>query len=193
MLFKSSAPAFWASMKTARIQPHSMLTSAVSAQRTKRIYSAWATSFSSKTATLLVQLVSIPAAYRSLGPGAFAAYAAVTSVVAILGFFNFGMGGAMVSGFSAGARVRVPETGSRSGNCGRSSSATRCAVPCHRRHRPPGSCVVTSTRALWGSGENGQRSHIALCSVISLRWHAGRYSPVGMRKRSASVSGATYQ
>jgi O-antigen/teichoic acid export membrane protein len=70
---------------------------AASIHRTNRIYSAWATSFTSKIATLLVQLVSIPAAYRSLGPEAFAAYAAVTSVTAILGFFNFGMGGAMVS------------------------------------------------------------------------------------------------
>jgi O-antigen/teichoic acid export membrane protein len=72
-------------------------TQAASTQRTKRIYSAWATSFTSKIATLLVQLVSIPVAYRSLGAETFAAYAAVTSVVAILGFFNFGMGGAMVS------------------------------------------------------------------------------------------------
>jgi O-antigen/teichoic acid export membrane protein len=65
--------------------------------RTARIYSAWGTSFTSKIATLLVQLVSIPAAYRSLGTGAFAAYAAVTSAVSILGFFSLGMDGAMVS------------------------------------------------------------------------------------------------
>jgi O-antigen/teichoic acid export membrane protein len=45
----------------------------------------------------LVQLVSIPAAYRSLGREAFAAYAAVTSIVVILTFFNLGLGGAMVS------------------------------------------------------------------------------------------------
>lgn len=70
---------------------------ASSTNRTTRIFAAWSSSFTSKIATLLVQLVSIPAAYRSLGAEAFVAYAAVTSVVAILGFLDFGMGGAMVS------------------------------------------------------------------------------------------------
>lgn len=66
-------------------------------KRTSRVYAAWTTSLASKVATLLVQLVSLPAVYRSVGPEQFAAYAAVTSVVSMLGFFNLGFGGAMVS------------------------------------------------------------------------------------------------
>lgn len=73
--------------------------------RSSRIYAAWATSLSSKLATLLVQVVSIPAAYRALGPQSFAAYAAVTSIVSVLGFFNLGLGGAMVSELGRAAAI----------------------------------------------------------------------------------------
>ena len=66
-------------------------------QRTRRIFSAWVTSAPSKVVTLLVQVIAIPIVYRSLGPGQFAAYAAVTAVVSILNFLNLGMGGALVT------------------------------------------------------------------------------------------------
>ena len=66
-------------------------------QRTRRIFSAWVTSAPSKVVTLLVQVIAIPIVYRSIGPAQFAAYAAVTSVVSILGFFSLGMGGALVT------------------------------------------------------------------------------------------------
>ena len=66
-------------------------------QRTRRLFSAWVTSAPSKFVTLLVQVIAIPIVYRSLGPGQFAAYAAVTAVVSILNFLNLGMGGALVT------------------------------------------------------------------------------------------------
>jgi O-antigen/teichoic acid export membrane protein len=66
-------------------------------QRTRRIFSAWASSVPSKAVTLFVQLIAIPIVYRAIGPAQFAAYAAVTSFVSILGFLNLGMGGALVT------------------------------------------------------------------------------------------------
>ena len=66
-------------------------------QRTRRIFSAWASSVPSKGVTLLVQVIAVPIVYRSLGPGQFAAYAALTAAVSILGFLNLGMGGALVT------------------------------------------------------------------------------------------------
>jgi O-antigen/teichoic acid export membrane protein len=44
--------------------------------------------------------------YRSLGPGQFAAYAAVTAVVWILNFLNLGMGGALVTPLAQAAAVK---------------------------------------------------------------------------------------
>lgn len=66
-------------------------------QRTWRIFSAWVTSAPSKVVTLLVQVIAIPIVYRSIGPGQFASYAAVTAVVSLLNFLNLGMGGALVT------------------------------------------------------------------------------------------------
>ena len=57
-------------------------------QRARRVFSAWASSVPSKAVTLLVQVIAIPILYRSLGPGQFAAYAAVTAVVWILNFLD---------------------------------------------------------------------------------------------------------
>ena len=66
-------------------------------QRTRRIFSAWVSSAPSKVGTLLVQVIAIPIVYRSIGPAQFTSYAAVTAVVSILNFLNFGMGGALVT------------------------------------------------------------------------------------------------
>src|ERR1039458_5238464 len=66
-------------------------------QRTRRVFSAWASSVPSKSVTLLVQVIAIPIVYRSIAPAQFAAYAAVTAVVSILNIFNLGMGGALVT------------------------------------------------------------------------------------------------
>jgi O-antigen/teichoic acid export membrane protein len=65
--------------------------------RTRRLVSAWATLAPSKAITLLVQIIAIPTVYRAIGPAQFAAYAAVTAAVSILGFLNLGMGGALVT------------------------------------------------------------------------------------------------
>jgi O-antigen/teichoic acid export membrane protein len=66
-------------------------------QRRRRIISAWVTLVPSKAVTLLVQIIAIPMVYRAIGPAQFAAYAAVTAAVSILGFLNLGMGGALVT------------------------------------------------------------------------------------------------
>jgi O-antigen/teichoic acid export membrane protein len=66
-------------------------------QRTRRIISAWITLVPSKAVTLIVQIIAIPMVYRAIGPAQFAAYAAVTAAVSILGFLNLGMGGALVT------------------------------------------------------------------------------------------------
>jgi len=66
-------------------------------QRTRRIISAWLTLVPSKTVFLIVQIIAIPMVYRAIGPAEFAAYAAVTAAVSILGFLNLGMGGALVT------------------------------------------------------------------------------------------------
>jgi O-antigen/teichoic acid export membrane protein len=42
-------------------------------------------------------VIAIPIVYRAIGPAQFAAYAAVTAAVSILGFLNLGMGGALVT------------------------------------------------------------------------------------------------
>lgn len=75
-------------------------------QRTRRIFSAWVTSAPSKIVTLLIQVIAVPILYRSLGPGQFAAYAAVTAVVWILNFLNLGMGGALVTPLAQAAADR---------------------------------------------------------------------------------------
>jgi len=65
--------------------------------RTRRLVTAWVTLAPSKAITLLVQVIAIPTVYRAIGPAQFAAYAAVTAAVSILGFLNLGMGGALVT------------------------------------------------------------------------------------------------
>lgn len=75
-------------------------------QRTRRILSAWVTSSPSKVVTLFVQVIAVPIVYRSLGPGQFAAYAAVTAVVWILNLLNLGMGGALVTPLARAAADR---------------------------------------------------------------------------------------
>jgi O-antigen/teichoic acid export membrane protein len=66
-------------------------------QRTRRIISAWLTLVPSKAVFLIVQIIAIPMVYRAIGAEQFAAYAAVTAAVSILGFLNLGMGGALVT------------------------------------------------------------------------------------------------
>jgi O-antigen/teichoic acid export membrane protein len=70
------------------------------AHRFRRLSSAWITLLPSKGITLLVQLLAVPTIYRAIGPRQFAAYAAVTSAVSIMGFLNLGMGGALVTPFT---------------------------------------------------------------------------------------------
>jgi len=74
--------------------------------RTRRLVSAWATLAPSKAITLLVQVIAIPTVYRAIGPVQFAAYAAVTAAVSILGFLNLGMGGALVTPLAQAAADR---------------------------------------------------------------------------------------
>jgi O-antigen/teichoic acid export membrane protein len=71
--------------------------SAPERHRKRRLIFAWATLLPSKAITLVVQIVAIPTVYRALGPEQFAAYAALTAAVSILGFLNLGMGGALVT------------------------------------------------------------------------------------------------
>ena len=75
-------------------------------RRTRRILSAWGTSVPSKAVALLVQMIAIPIVYRAVGPAQFAAYAAVTAAVSILGFLNLGMGGALVTPLAQAAAIR---------------------------------------------------------------------------------------
>ena len=74
--------------------------------RTRRLVSAWLTLVPSKAVTLLVQIIAIPTVYRAIGPAQFAAYAAVTAAVSILGFLNLGMGGALVTPLAQAAADR---------------------------------------------------------------------------------------
>lgn len=74
--------------------------------RTRRLISAWLTLVPSKAVTLLVQIIAIPTVYRAIGPAQFAAYAAVTAAVSILGFLNLGMGGALVTPLAQAAADR---------------------------------------------------------------------------------------
>jgi O-antigen/teichoic acid export membrane protein len=74
--------------------------------RTRRLVSAWLTILPSKGLTLLVQVIAIPTVYRAIGPAQFAAYAAVTAAVSILGFLNLGMGGALVTPLAQAAADR---------------------------------------------------------------------------------------
>jgi O-antigen/teichoic acid export membrane protein len=74
--------------------------------RTRRLVSAWLTLIPSKAITLLVQIIAIPTVYRAIGPAQFAAYAAVTAAVSILGFLNLGMGGALVTPLTQAAADR---------------------------------------------------------------------------------------
>jgi O-antigen/teichoic acid export membrane protein len=77
--------------------------------RSRRLVSAWLTIVPSKGVTLLVQLIAIPTVYRAIGPAQFAAYAAVTAAVSILGFLNLGMGGALVTPLAQAAAERDHE------------------------------------------------------------------------------------
>jgi O-antigen/teichoic acid export membrane protein len=77
--------------------------------RTRRLVSAWLTLAPSKAITLLVQVIAIPTVYRAIGPAQFAAYAAVTAAVSILGFLNLGMGGALVTPLAQAAADRDPQ------------------------------------------------------------------------------------
>jgi O-antigen/teichoic acid export membrane protein len=74
--------------------------------RTRRLVSAWLTLVPSKAITLLVQIIAIPTVYRAIGPAQFAAYAAVTAAVSMLGFLNLGMGGALVTPLAQAAADR---------------------------------------------------------------------------------------
>jgi O-antigen/teichoic acid export membrane protein len=74
--------------------------------RNHRLASAWLTLLPSKAVTFLVQAIAVPLVYRALGPAQFAAYAAVTAAVSILGFLNLGMGGALVTPLTQAAAAR---------------------------------------------------------------------------------------
>ena len=63
----------------------------------RRTQLAWAASLLSKVGTYATQFVAVPAVYQTLGQEGYAAYAAVTSTASILGAFNLGIGGALVT------------------------------------------------------------------------------------------------
>lgn len=63
----------------------------------RRTQLAWVTSLTTKLGTLGTQLLAVPMVYRTLGQDGYAAYAAVTSAVSILGALNFGIGGSLVT------------------------------------------------------------------------------------------------
>jgi len=63
----------------------------------RRTLLAWLTSLASKVGTFGTQLVAVPMVYRTLGQDGYAAYAAVTTAVSILGALNLGIGGSLVT------------------------------------------------------------------------------------------------
>ncbi len=63
----------------------------------RRTQLAWLTSLGSKVGTLATQVLAVPAVYRTIGQDGYAAYAAVTSTVSILGALNLGIGGSLVT------------------------------------------------------------------------------------------------
>jgi O-antigen/teichoic acid export membrane protein len=71
----------------------------------RRTQLAWLTSLASKVGTFGTQLVAVPAVYRTLGQDGYAAYAAVTSAVSILGALNLGIGGSLVTPIAQSAAL----------------------------------------------------------------------------------------
>ncbi len=81
--------------------------------RKRRLVSAWVTTIPSKAITFVLQVVTVPIAYRAIGPAQFAAFAAVTSAIVVLNFLNLGMGGAVVTPLAAAAASHDRERESR--------------------------------------------------------------------------------
>jgi len=71
----------------------------------RRTQLAWLTSLASKVGTFGAQLVAVPAVYRTLGQDGYAAYAAVTSTVSVLGALNLGIGGSLVTPLARASAV----------------------------------------------------------------------------------------
>lgn len=63
----------------------------------RRTQLAWVTSLAAKLGAFGTQLVAVPMVYRTMGQDGYAAYAAVTSAVSILGALNLGIGGSLVT------------------------------------------------------------------------------------------------
>jgi O-antigen/teichoic acid export membrane protein len=66
-------------------------------ERQQRVFWAWGTSVFSKIAATAVQLLAVPLAFRALGEGGYAAYAAVTASAGIFAIMNLGLGGSLVT------------------------------------------------------------------------------------------------
>jgi O-antigen/teichoic acid export membrane protein len=71
----------------------------------RRIQLAWAASVVSKVGTFATQLIAVPEVYRTLGQEGYAAYAAVTSTVSILGALNLGIGSSLVTPLARASAV----------------------------------------------------------------------------------------
>ena len=82
----------------------------------RRTQLAWVTSLAAKLGAFGTQLVAVPMVYRTMGQDGYAAYAAVTSAVSILGALNLGIGGSLVTPVVQAAAPRR-ENGER-GRCG---------------------------------------------------------------------------
>jgi len=80
-----------------------------SKKRNRAIQSAVVTSLASKVGTALLQLVSIPIAYRVLGPEAFGLYASVAMAVGTVVLMQFGIGPALTHGLSRAHAENNPQ------------------------------------------------------------------------------------
>ncbi|MEM9079607.1 MAG: oligosaccharide flippase family protein [Verrucomicrobiota bacterium] len=74
--------------------------SAGSSRRNRAISHAVLTSLASKVGTLILQFVSIPIAYRTLGPESFGLYSTIAVGVSTLILFQIGIGPALTHGLS---------------------------------------------------------------------------------------------
>jgi O-antigen/teichoic acid export membrane protein len=79
-----------------------------SERRGRAIKSAVFTSLASKAGTALLQLVSIPIAYRVLGAEAFGLYATVAMAIGIVILLQFGVGPALTHGISRATAIDDP-------------------------------------------------------------------------------------
>lgn len=71
--------------------------------RTNRIHLAWITSLLSTMTTVAIQLLAIPLVYRTLAESGYAVYASITAAAGVIGVFNLGVGGSLVTPLAAAA------------------------------------------------------------------------------------------